>query len=293
MNRNPRFRRLLVRLFVRGGEQDISLFGATLRIERRAELGYLKAFECAQRTIVFRDEAAPLLNLALSLQSGDTFLDLGANVGLYSAVLARAVRFLPGVRFYAFEPCPETAARLRASVCGLPVEVFELGLSDHNGEITFCEGASSGVFSPLQDHSEFQIPTKTRIIPVARLDSLPIAGDSLVMKIDVENHERQVLEGAEGLFRAGRVKVVYVDGFKNKEIPDWLSERGFTLFEGRTGQPGRPDYSLLAVHKTRMAATTTLADRRSPTDIDRSREEFTCVRAATATSVTPVSKTTS
>jgi len=270
VNRNPRFRRLLARLFVRGGQQDISLFGATLRIDRRAELGYLRAFEYAQRTIVFRDEAAPLLNLALSLQSGDTFVDLGANVGLYSTVLARAFRFVPDVRFYAFEPCPETAARLRASVCGLPVEVFELGLSDHNGAISFCAGGSSGTFGPLQDHGMFQIPTETKLIPVVRLDSLPIVGDSLVIKIDVENHEQQVLGGAEGLFRADRVKVVYIDGFKNKEIPDWLSDHGFTLFDGRTGEPGRPDHSLLAVHKTRMTATTNLPDRRSPgSPVDR------------------------
>ena len=291
VNCNPRFRRLLLRLFVRGGEQDISLFGATLRIDRREEFGYLNAFRYAQRSIVFRDEVAPLVNLALLLQPGDTFVDVGANVGLYSAALARATRFLPGVRFYAFEPHPETAARLRASLWELAVDVCELGVSDHSGEIAFCEGAGSWVFAPAEDRNEFQIPSKTRMIRVARLDSLPIAGGSLVIKIDVENHERQVLEGAEGFFRAGRVKVVYVDGFKDKEIPDWLSARGFNLFEGRTGQPGKPDYSLLAVHKTRIAVTTAQPDLKPSTNSNPLSERPACVHAATASSVTPVTKT--
>ncbi len=252
VNCNPRFRRLLLRLFVRGGEEDISLFGARLRIDRREEFGYLSASRWAQKSIVFRDEVAPLINLALLLQPGDTFLDIGANVGLYSATLARACRFLPDLRFYAFEPHPETALRLRQSVRDLPVQVLEFALSDRNGEMTFCEGAGSLVFGPVKRHHEFQDPARTRVVRVARLDSLDIAGNTLVLKVDVENHEREVLAGAEALFRTGRIGAVYIDGFYDKALPEWLIGNQFHIFEGRTGKPGPIDHSLLAVHKSRL-----------------------------------------
>jgi hypothetical protein len=66
------------------------------------------------------------------------------------------------------------------------------------------------------------------------------------MKIDVENHERQVLEGATGLFDAGRVKAVYLDGYADPGVPHFLVERGFALYDGLSLAPG-PATTLLAV----------------------------------------------
>jgi hypothetical protein len=77
---------------------------------------------------------------------------------------------------------------------------------------------------------------------------MEIAGDSLILKIDVEGHERQVLEGASGLFEARRVKAVYLDEYRDRGVVDFLRERGFTFYDGRTLEPGVTD-QLLALRE--------------------------------------------
>lgn len=62
---------------------DIELFGAPLRVNKQKEIGYVRAYKNTKSNVVFRDEGAPLINLALILSPTDTFVDIGANVGLY------------------------------------------------------------------------------------------------------------------------------------------------------------------------------------------------------------------
>jgi hypothetical protein len=85
---------------------------------------------------------------------------------------------------------------------------------------------------------------------------LALPPGDLVIKIDVEGHELPVLKGASRLFAEQRVKVVYLDGYSSSEIPALLRDYGFEFFDGRTLErcpAGAPDYSLLAVHRTRLA----------------------------------------
>ena len=88
-----------------------------------------------------------------------------------------------------------------------------------------------------------------------RLDALELPSGDLVMKIDVEDHELPVLEGASRLLDAERIKVIYLDGYKSAAIPALLRRYGFELFDGRTLAPCRdavPEFSLLAVHRSRL-----------------------------------------
>jgi hypothetical protein len=80
---------------------------------------------------------------------------------------------------------------------------------------------------------------------------MDILGSSLVLKIDVEAHERQVLEGATGLFEAGRVKAVFLDDYADPAVPAFLTQRGFVLFDGRSLSPG-PASTLLAIRSDRI-----------------------------------------
>ena len=57
------------------------------------------------------------------------------------------------------------------------------------------------------------------------------------MKIDVEGHEYEVLRGAEEIFAAKRVKAVYVDGYDDPRLLEFLRSRNFRFFNGRTMQP--------------------------------------------------------
>lgn len=243
---NPVLHSLLLRLLLPDQNVDVDLLGSTLRINKRKEAGYWRAARVAKSSAVFYYEASCLVTLALVLRPGDTFVDIGANVGLFSAALTRIRRLHPSVRFYAFEANPDTATRLRATLKGGDVTVFAVPLSNHDGPLTFVAGTTSLTFGVARSDANLQLERQTVPLQAKRLDAMDLVGDSLVLKIDVENHERQVLEGATGLFDAGRVRAVFIDGYADSGIPPFLTRRGFALFDAATLEPG-PSYRLLAL----------------------------------------------
>jgi FkbM family methyltransferase len=252
VGRFPAVRVWLTRLFVPSRDVDLQLFGAPLRINSREEIGLVRAGRQANTNIIFRDEVATLLNLSLLLRPGDVFVDIGANVGLYSSILSRFANAYPETKFIAIEPNPETVERLRQSVRNAPVTVLNVAISDRESELAFQRGITSGVFKVAPPDE----PGAT-MIPCQKLDSLPIPDGNLILKIDVEEHELQVLLGAEELLKSGRVKVVYLDGYSSNLIPPLLERHGFRFFDGRTlarSDHEVPLYSLLAIHRSRLPA---------------------------------------
>ena len=252
VGRFPAVRVWLTRLFVPSRDFDIEMFGATLRINSRDEIGLARAARQSTSNIIFRDEVATLLNLALLLQPGDVFVDIGANVGLYSSILSRFAKAFPESRFVAIEPNPETVQRLRESVRNAPVIVLNLAVSDKESELAFQRGITSGVFKVAEPGQPV-----ASVVPCQKLDSLPIPDGNLILKIDVEDHELQVLNGAEELLKSGRIKVVYLDGYSSNLVPPLLQRHGFRFFDGRTFARSDyqvPPFSLLAIHNSRLPA---------------------------------------
>ncbi len=256
VNVHPRFRRFLLRLFFPNRDVEVELLGARLCVNARQEVGYPAAQKMARLSIPLGGDAGILATLALLIEPEDTFVDIGANVGLYSAVLARANEVFPRMKFYAFEPHPETVERLRATLADRGVEIHECALSDHSGEMDFREGGGSWTFSAIDPVSPFQIRGRAVRVPALRLDDVPIEGDSIVIKIDVENHEAEVLRGAERLLASGRVKAVYIDGYADDSIPGLLRNLDFVLFDGRTLASDTSDRKLLAISHRCLARWT-------------------------------------
>jgi len=247
--KRPRVRLALTKLLVKDRDLDVSICGGTLRVNSIKEIGYLNAAKNASSNIVFRDELATVLNLALLLEPGDTFLDIGANAGLYSVLLGRLRFACPAMKMYAFEANPDTASRLRISVAPLGVQVEPYALSDHAGRLRFAEGAVSGAFS-AQPSAATNGTGSMIEVEARRLDDVAIEGDSLVAKIDVEGHEWEVLQGATNLLASKRFKIIYLDGYEDARIPDLLRTHGFELFDGRTlRRELSQGFSLLAIRK--------------------------------------------
>lgn len=253
VNVHPRFRLFLLRLFFPNRDVEVELFGARLLVSARQEVGYLAAQKMAALSIPLGGDSGILATLAMLIEPSDTFLDVGANVGLYSAVMARAGAIFPRMKFYAFEPHPETVKRLRSTLQRSGVEIHECALSDRAGELEFREGAGSWTFGAYDPKSPFQIGSRAVRVRAMRLDDVPIEGDSIVMKIDVENHEAEVLSGAQRLLASGRVKAVYIDGYADARIPDLLRALQFTLFDGRTLGSDASDCKLLAISSDCLA----------------------------------------
>ncbi len=245
--KQPRLRLAVTRALESGGDRQIELCGTPLTVNSVKEHGYLRAWRMADRSGIFRDELSVALNLAFMLRDGDTFVDVGANVGFYSRTVARFARLAPGLKVFAFEANPDTFTRL---VAGAPSNLVteQVALSNHSGTLEFEDKGMSGVFSVAG--STATPGAKRVVVRTRRLDECSIDGDSLVVKIDVEGHEKQVVEGMQGLFEAGRVRAVYVDGFSDPTLPAHLVARGFRLLDGRTLLPAEGAcYALLALRE--------------------------------------------
>ena len=246
--KKPRLRRWVTRALEGNREQDVELLGGLVRVHSVKENGYLRASRLVRRSSLLRDELAVIVNLASLLGPGDTFVDIGANVGIFSITLARLGRIHPTLSFHAFEANPDTYTRLQTQAAPLGIKTWNLALSDRDGELTFVSGAVSHVFTTLEHASAYSIDSETVCVPSRRLDSLAISGDSIVLKIDVEGQELQVLQGARSFFDAGRIRAVYLDGYSDPSTEQFLRDRGFRLLEGRTLQPTDGNvFSLLAL----------------------------------------------
>lgn len=231
-----KLRLFLTSLLVPNRDVTVDLFGSPLFINTRDEIGCMRAYDFVQMCALLRDETGPIINLAMILRSGDAFIDVGANVGLFTSVLSRMNNISSSIKFYAFEPNAKTFARLSKSVAGQNVELFQLGLSDAEEELIFCEGVTSGAFAPLMHSGRKQILSRQQTISCRRLDSFTFDSNSLVIKLDAEGHEMKILAGASALFEQQRVKAVLIDGC-GVEGKEFLEQENFLLFHGQTLKP--------------------------------------------------------
>jgi FkbM family methyltransferase len=125
-------------------------------------------------------------------------VDVGANCGLYTRELARLSRTV-----HAFEPSRQMATLLRRTSAA-NVQVHEIALSDRAGEAELLipqggNGAVHGLAS-LEPQLARAVPACTvQPVPVARLDAVMLSDDITFVKIDVEGHELNVLNGATGI----------------------------------------------------------------------------------------------
>jgi len=248
--KQPRLRRWVTRMLEGDRDLTVKVLSSEIRINTLKEHGYLRASRFGPRNSFVGDEMPVLMSLAYFLPEADAFIDVGANVGVYSAVLRKYRRLKP-MAFYAFEPNPDTYRRLQETVKGLDVETHDCALSEQNGYLDFVSGTVSHIFATVDNRSGYTLSAPAVRIACRRLDSFPIQGSRIALKVDVEGHEYQVLLGAAQLFDQNRVYLCYVDGFADKRIPAFLKERGFALYDGRSleEQPDGDCYSLLAVKK--------------------------------------------
>jgi FkbM family methyltransferase len=120
-------------------------------------------------------------------------VDVGANCGLYTRRLARLSR-----QVHAFEPSQQMARLLRRT-SARNVRIHEIALSDHDGDAElFIPQGEDGLVHGLAS-LEARVGSSGRSIsahvPIARLDAV-IDQDVAFVKVDVEGHELNVLNGA-------------------------------------------------------------------------------------------------
>lgn len=174
------------------------------------------------------------------IRPGDSAIDLGANIGWYSAILSKLVGERGKV--YAVEPIPETFDLLSFVVkkLGLTnVELFNCAVSDRNGsavmEVPKHEYGGTNFYmahiisekSSASSFDKFEVPLRS-------LDSLlpgRVSERVTFVKCDVEGHELAVVKGATQFF--GNVKpAMMIEVIGTAAMQDAPANEFFTLMTG-------------------------------------------------------------
>lgn len=166
----------------------------------------------------------------------EVVIDIGANIGLYSIHSLS----LPDVRkIVAIEASAQTYAELVANLelQSSPKEILShrVAASDRETTLAFHEYglmaghnslAETSFIGPRPDSHLVEVPTR-------RLDQLlSDRGRILAVKIDVEGHERQVLEGAVELLKhsTGFLQIEIVSKENLSGIRNHLAMLGYDMF---------------------------------------------------------------
>jgi FkbM family methyltransferase len=206
--------------------------GARIRLHYREDLGL---------AVLLRGswEQAELEYAARVVRPDTTAVDVGANVGIHTAVLANAVG--PGGRVLAFEPEPGNAERLRENITrnGFSnVEIHTVALTNRSGETVLRLG------SDPMNHSTVAAGTDSdhrgrRVVEMRALDDVWRERGSPTIsfvKVDTEGSEFEVLEGAAELLAAERPTLLVE--VRDPRVEPWLAARGYAAVRPSGFAPG-------------------------------------------------------
>lgn len=164
------------------------------------------------------------------VKKGDSFVDVGANVGFVSLAASRLVG--SGGTVHACEPNPKLQVRLRHAFeanRALNVTLLPIALGQETGHATLDADGHEGTGTLRTTEGSSSVSVEVR----RGDDVLPASGAPRMIKVDVEGFEYDVLLGMRESLAAPNV-AAYVE-----VTPDWLAQRGttadalFALFEER------------------------------------------------------------
>jgi FkbM family methyltransferase len=155
------------------------------------------------------------------LEKAEVFVDVGANIGYYTALACHA-----GKTVLCVEPLAENLEFLYRNLRENGwegVEVFPVGVSSRPGVMTlYGAGTGASLIAGWAGSSELL----RRDVALSTLDILlgeRFAGRTLLIKVDVEGAERDVLLGAERTLDA-------------RPAPIWLMEVHWRFHDGKTNE---------------------------------------------------------
>ncbi|WP_324759666.1 FkbM family methyltransferase [Haloarcula montana] len=183
----------------------------------------------------FQTERPIIEDVLATVESEDTFYDVGANIGLYSCFVGQT---LTTGTIIAFEPHPEEAKILRKNLKhnGLPRDaVHRVALSDSNGLATLrtsFEGAGHAVVNEnTAPEPLYEVDKRVGDEYITTAD-LPSPS---VVKIDVEGLELPVIEGFAETLSIDTCRVVYAEYHPSKssytegELVEAFETLGFSV----------------------------------------------------------------
>jgi FkbM family methyltransferase len=197
------------------------------------------------------DHEAELPFVRALLRPDDAFVDVGANIGVYSVVAA-----VRGARVLAFEPNQNARAMLSANLALNHIEdrvqVLSFALADFSGTARFTTDLESS------NHLEMASEAKGEVVEVRELDELVEPGRPVTLiKIDAEGFDEAVLRGARGMLERERPVVIVETWAGAKSLRRFLGmlEYEFFLYDDELRPLPRDfkqDANLVAIHSSRV-----------------------------------------
>lgn len=161
------------------------------------------------------------VSMAASRNPG-LFIDIGANIGLNS------IMFSQFADVYAFEPVFYDILQDNVSTTARPVKVFPFPLSNISGprEIFMLDPQEGGLCN--YGATSFHVSgTRSKVVDTQRLDDMGIDVPVSFIKIDVEHHEYEVLEGAQELIKKNS-PVMCIESFDRDKLEAYRKSIGYT-----------------------------------------------------------------
>ncbi len=186
-----------------------------------------------------------------TLRPGDTFLDVGANIGYLSAIAAGLVGVSGQV--HCFEPVPEyfrRVERLADLNPGYAIRANACAVGEVEGKCAIYVTREPGQSTMVSDYKSEPEIVATIEVPVVRLDSY-LAQNGLervrLIKIDAEGFELPILKGIDNFFLRSRCRpdiiceiaprAYSLMGRKISELAEYMAGYGYEardLLDGTT-----------------------------------------------------------
>jgi len=179
---------------------------------------------------------------------GSVAVDVGANIGYMTGVLASRVETQSGGKIWAFEAHPDIFKELTYNTRELQSQfpntnfyIEHKAVSDKEGciQLGIPEGFSENQGLAFVMNSENELnksnmkDIKTISVQSVSLDGVfPSPSKIDILKLDVEGHELTVLKGAEKLITQGRIRDCVFEEHRDYPTPvtQYLKDNGYEIF---------------------------------------------------------------
>lgn len=172
------------------------------------------------------------------LTPDDIVLDIGANIGIMTALMARKCK---NGKIFAFEPVPDNFKTLQSVVDYLHLNnvfLYQVALGPENGEVEIKMPVIKGVkmqglsYITHETIEGYPVEHVSYRVPQAALDAWDFDTEKQIaaIKMDVENYEQFVLRGAIHLLQRHR-PIIYCELWDNenrKNCMEMLDSIGYT-----------------------------------------------------------------
>jgi FkbM family methyltransferase len=169
------------------------------------------------------------------IEPGETVVDVGANIGSLTALMAARVGHAGKV--LAYEPHPEIFRRLTENIelwqaeTDAPIRAYRVALSNYHGagglNLPSAFQANHGLATLAPDNSAGALIP----VQVEQLDDL-IHDRVGLLKLDIEGHELMALQGAEQLLSDRQIRDIVFEEHQAYPTPvtQLLEAHGYTIF---------------------------------------------------------------